>query len=126
MKESTFRVILGLWLLVALSFELHIMTLALVGLLLFEGMTNWRIPLLLCRLRGELPPTDLSINTQHWIPFDAERLQRLVIALFLMSAYLLFPQYLWWLPWFIAFSLLAGGLTEICPVVLILHWAGFR
>ncbi len=124
--ESTFRVILGLWLLAALSFELHIMTLALVGLLLFEGITNLRIPLLLSRLRGNPPPTDCSIDVRSRIPFDAERLLRLILVLFLMSSYLLFPQYLWWLPWFVAFALLAGGLTEICPMVLILRWVGFR
>jgi len=125
-KESTFRVILGLWLLVALCFELHVMTLALVGLLSFEGITNWRIPILLCRLRGQPSPTGSSIDIQNWIPFDAERLLRLILVLFLMSSYLLFPQYLWWLPWFVAFALLAGGLTEICPMVLILRWVGFR
>ena len=126
MKESTFRMILGIWLVVALYSGMHLMTLALVGLLLFEGITNWRIPVLLTRLREKPVSQDGRAGNRHRIPFDAERMLRLLIVLFLMISYVIFPHYLWWVPWFIAFALLGAGLSGVCPMVMMLRWVGFQ
>ena len=51
MNERSFSLILGLSLLSIIYFDFVQGMYALVGLMLFEGITNWRIPLLVTRLR---------------------------------------------------------------------------
>jgi len=126
MKESTFRVILGLWLLVGLYSGLHALTLVMIGLILFEGITNYRVPLLVSRLCGKDVTPDRKIHKRNWIPFEAERFMRLLLVIFLLISYLVFPQHLWWLPWFIAFALIGAGLSGMCPMVITLRYVGFR
>jgi len=43
MSESGFRIIPGLFLVAGLCFDLHGLVWGLVGLLVFEGVTNWRV-----------------------------------------------------------------------------------
>jgi hypothetical protein len=105
---------------------------AIIGLLLFESITNWRIPILVSRLRfGE----DRSVQDKgislfpskgRKINFDAERAFRLLFAVVLILTYIVFPQSLWVIPWFIAISLIAAGVSGFCPAVIVLIRLGFK
>lgn len=127
MTERTFRIFLGAALLLMLYFEWPMAVYAYIGVLAFEGITNWRIPLLLNRLSGDHKAVaDCDAKTRAQIGFEAERALRLVIVAFLILSYVLFPGELWFFPWFIGFALIGAGLSGICPMVLSLRRAGFR
>lgn len=127
MTERTFRIVLGAVLLLMLYFEWPMVVYVYIGVLLFEGVTNWRIPLLLNRLSGNRKAAaDSGAKTRARFNFEAERALRLVIVAFLILSYVLFPKELWFFPWFIGFALVGAGLSGICPMVLSLRWIGFR
>ncbi|HWS04135.1 MAG TPA: hypothetical protein VN448_12205, partial [Gammaproteobacteria bacterium] len=99
----------------------------LMGMLLFEGITNWRVPALVSRLRSGSEPTVTAVTSSNWvISFEAERALRLILVAMLGLSLLLEPQLVWWLPWFIAFALIGAGLSGICPMVSALRWVGMR
>ena len=60
------------------------------------------------------------------IPFDAERALRLVVAGLLTATYIVFPAQLWFFPWIVGFMLFMAGITNICPMAMILRAIGFR
>lgn len=130
MTERTFRIFLGAVLLAALYFELPMVIYGYIVVLLFEGVTNWRIPILVTRLSGRENPTNsectLSPGDNARIDFEAERVLRLVVAAFLIISYVLFSKELWFFPWFIGFALFGAGLSGICPMVMGFRWLGFR
>ena len=102
-----------------------------IGLLVFEGLTNWRIPKLLSMARSQSKPAQSNKSlsekpvTGH-IPLDAEQAMRLVIALILVSPIFFSTEALWFIPWFVASMLLLAGLTNICPMVMLFRWLGFK
>jgi hypothetical protein len=98
---------------------------AYIALLLFEGITNWRMPILISKLRYGVfhESTDQSCQA---IPFDAERALRFVVAGLLITSYIIFPTQLWFLPWLVGFMLFMAGITNICPMAMMLRWIGFR
>ena len=51
MTERSFRFILGAALLLLLFFSLDMGIYIYIGILLFEGATNWRIPIIVSKLR---------------------------------------------------------------------------
>jgi len=132
MSERIFRMVLGASLLIILYFNSTTAVYAYIGLLLFEGITNWRIPILVSRLRyGQYAaPTGDCAK----IPFDAERALRLVVATFLILTYvishppyaLIDPTFTFFFPWFIGFMLFMAGITNICPMVMFLRFVGMR
>lgn len=131
MTERGFRLIQGSWLLAALLLNSAQAVVALECLLLFEGLTNWRIPVLVSRLRyGSAAPSPsggcCDAEAAARLPFEAERALRLVVLTFLVVSYQLLPQYLWWAPWFVGFALVGAGFSGICPMVLALRFTGFR
>lgn len=130
MTERAFRIILGAVLLVALYFELRLVVYGYIFVLLFEGFTNWRIPLLLSRFQGNNvagnPECSLSPGALARINFEAERALRLAVASFLIISYVVFATELWFFPWFIGFALFGAGLSGICPMVMGFRWFGFR
>ena len=128
MTERSFRLVIGIWLVVALLIAQPIASYVLIGVLLFEGITNWRVPMLMARFTGHrgaatAPVAELGASP---IPFEAERALRLIIVAFLGMSMFLVPELLWWLPWFIAFALVGAGMSGICPMVLALRWVGMR
>lgn len=128
MSERNFRIILGASLLLLLYLHLDYGVYLYMGLLAFEGVTNWRVPKLVSRLRyGKQFNMDevLSPNCGR-IPFDAERTLRLIVLVFLLLTFVLFPVQAWFFPWFIGAMLLMAGITNICPMVMMLRWLGFR
>jgi hypothetical protein len=129
MSERMFRAILGVSLLILLGLGWEEGIYAYMGLLLFEGITNWRIPIIISRSRykDNYPQHVNQCGAiQAKIPFDAERMLRVVIFTFLVISYVLYKDLLWWFPWFIGIMLCIAGLTGICPMVMMLRASGFR
>jgi len=127
MTERAYRIILGVALLVLLFLKQNVLIHALIGLLIFEGVTNLRIPILVSRLRfGAAGHPNLLSSECSKIPFDAERALRLIVAIFLLVSFVYFNAALWFFPWFIGAMLLNAGITNICPMVMGLRWFGLR
>jgi F0F1-type ATP synthase assembly protein I len=127
MSERAFRFILGATLLVLLYFGFDQAILAYIGIVLFEGATNLRIPLLVSRARyGAATTADVISPECAKIPFDAERMLRVIVAVLLIFTFVLYREVAWFFPWFIGVMLLVAGITNICPMVIGLRWAGFR
>lgn len=125
MTERNFRLLIGVWLVVALVMAQPLAIYVLMGVLLFEGLTNLRVPLLLARFSPQGQAALVEETHQCAIPFEAERALRLLIVVFLGLG-LFLSELLWWLPWFIGFALIGAGLSGICPMVQALRWIGLR
>jgi hypothetical protein len=127
MSERLFRIILGLSLLVFLAMDMPVLVYGYMGLVLFEGATNWRIPILVSKARyGNNYMSAVNACSGVRMNFEAERVLRILIAVFLALSYVLFNEVLWFFPWFIGVMLLLAGLTNICPMVMTLRWIGFK
>lgn len=130
MTERIFRIILGIILLATLYFDLRLAIYGFIVVLLFEGITNWRIPILVSRLNGgpmlANPECTMSPGEHARINFEAERALRLAVAAFLIVSYVMFNKELWFFPWFIGFAFFGAGLSGICPMVMGFRWLGFR
>lgn len=125
MTDRLYRLLLGLTLLISLYFDLDLVLMAVIGLQLAEGISNYRLPLLISRARGvtwAAPPC----NPGACIPFDAERAWRLTVAACLILSLLVFPEQLWWFAWFMGFAIFGAGLSGVCPMLIILQYARFR
>jgi len=132
MTERFFRLIVGALLLVFLYFKIHAAISVLIGILVLEGVSNYRIPLLVTRLRHSVRPefgdsSELMPTLQYaQIPFDAERAWRLAVALMLLVTLFIFNEQLWFFPWFMGFAIFGAGLSGVCPVLISLKLVGFR
>ena len=127
MTERNFRLLIGIWLVLALLAALPVASYVLMGLLLFESVTNWRVPILWARFaHNPQVAAPVSAPVESVIPFEAERALRLIIVVFIGLSMFLAPELLWWLPWFVAFALIGAGLSGICPMVSALRWMGMR
>lgn len=131
MSERSFRLIQGLYILVAMYFELDILLFIYLGVIAFEGLTNWRVPRIVNRLRyGKIATaadaTSTARPTAAKFNFEAERALRLVVFVLLVFAILIFPEPGWFFPWFIGAMLLMAGVTNICPMVMMFRYLGFR
>ncbi|BAZ93970.1 hypothetical protein TspCOW1_10640 [Thiohalobacter sp. COW1] len=132
MTDRSYRALLGTLLLVALYFEFQGLILALIVVMLLEGVTNLRLPLVLGRLAGNdgsgASECDDFAASQHRcrLPFDAERAWRIVVSLFLILSVFVFAEMLWFFPWFMGFAILGAGISGVCPVLISLKYAGFR
>lgn len=139
MTERTFRIFLGAALLLLLYLSAisgrKDLILYYIGLLVFEGVTNWRFPKLVTLIKNRISYGSDGLNEQlstkeaeHYysIPFEAERAMRLVVALILISPLFISASIMWILPWFVASMLLLAGVTNICPMVMLFRWMGFK
>lgn len=127
MSERTFRLIQGLYLFATLLLDNAMMMYAIIAMYLFEGLTNWRIPVLISKARfGAEQVTDPFRQQNSRIPCDSERIQRMLAAVFLYVTYFVFPDAAWFGPWFLAAIFTMAGLTNICPSVMFFRWVGFR
>ncbi len=131
MTERTFRIFFGASLVLALYFDLRPLVLGLIGLLAFQGITNWRITHFISRLRhgngdvAEAPCAAAAVITAR-INFEAERALHLIVAGMLIFTYAIYNQQLWFFPWFIGFALFGAGLSGICPMILTLKAFGLK
>jgi hypothetical protein len=128
MTERTFRLILGGTLLLILLSERVAFLYVYIGIVALEGLTNWRIPLLISKLRYGREPSDPPghVTSRTKYPVDAERVLRLVIAAILMCSVILFPKTIWFVPWFVGFALTMAGMTGICPMAIFIKKIGFK
>ncbi len=133
MTERTFRIIFGPILLISLYFNLSAVILGLIAVSLFQGATTWRISRMVTRLLRRGSPASeadsasgLPAGPATRLNFEAERALSLTAAAVLTLGCLVFPEQLWFLPWFMGFTLFGAGLSGVCPMVLGLKWAGFK
>ncbi len=131
MTDRSYRTLLGLLILVALYFELAWLMYGLIIILLLEGVTNFRIPILICKARKCMLKEEDSIYVDPAevatarFAVDSERIWRLVVGSFLYIAYVHLDM-LWFFPWFMGFAIFGAGLSGVCPVLLAIRWLGFR
>lgn len=132
MTDRVFRLFIGACILAALYFEQRPLVIGLIVVLLFEGLTNWRIPMLVSRIRygfGASPTIEKTcwpIHAFFKIDFDAERAWRFSVAIMLSITYLLFYDQAWFIPWFMGFAIFGAGLSGVCPMLLSLKLFGFK
>lgn len=130
MSNRLYRLLFGTLLLIALYFDLQLLLYVLVGMAAFEAVTNLRIPLIVSSLRGvdSTNPAEgsLGIAFKTHSNFEAERGWRLLVAAMLTISVFVFPETLWFLPWFMGFTILGAGISGVCPMFLALKWAGLK
>lgn len=126
MSERNFRFIQGVYLLIALYLKLDMMIYIFIGVFLFEAITNFRVPTMVSRLRYGAKTTNSNMPSSSKFHFEAERMLRLTVVTFLVVSYILYPQQLWFVPWFVATMLLLAGISSICPMVMFYRALGFR
>lgn len=121
---------MGAWLILGLLVNSPTVIYALAGLLLFEGITNLRVPGLVTRIRSGkqamINSEEELLNPDARISFEAERGLRLIVATLILLPMSSGAELLWLLPWFVGFALIGAGLSGICPMVLALRWLGLR
>jgi hypothetical protein len=117
-------------LLTALYFEFNILIYALIGLAVFEAITNLRIPRLISRIRfdnnGDPSEGTIGLNFKTRTNFEAERGWRLTVASMLAISVFVFPDSLWFFPWFMGFAVFGAGVSGVCPMFLLMKWIGLR
>lgn len=127
MTERWYRLIQGLYLIVALYIENEVMVYAFMGLLAFEAITNIRVPNVALRLTtGSNETENDSENQCYTFSIDSERLLRAFVVAFLLLSYVMFPESVWFFPWFVGAMLLLAGITNICPMVMMFQFVGFK
>jgi hypothetical protein len=128
MSERICRLLLGGILLGILFFEWNDLLYVYIGIVTFEGLTNWRLPNLISKMRRRPAFLEIAVDTPRTsrYNFEAERAFRLVIAILLLVSCCVFPETLWFFPWFVGFALFMAGITGICPISISLKNLGFR
>ncbi|HEY5601625.1 MAG TPA: YgaP-like transmembrane domain [Gammaproteobacteria bacterium] len=130
MSEHTYRLVLGALMLVLLYTEYYIVAYVVIGVTLFEGLTNQRINLVVTRILrsfgADVSEYEKPPRKNYRIPFDAERAQRLFIAAAFAALFFLAPNEFWILNWFFAFGMLLSGIVMFCPVIALFRAIGFR
>ncbi len=130
MSNRLYRLLFGLLLLIALYFDAYPLIYTLVGVAVFEAITNLRVPVVVSRLRGIDAPDategSLGIAFHTRTEFEAERGWRLLVATMLVLSVFVFPEPLWLFPWFLGFAILGAGISGVCPMFLALKWAGLK
>lgn len=130
MSNRLYRLLYGTTLLVSLYFDLHQAVNALIALAIFEAVSNLRVPRVVSKLRlgneGDPNEGSLGIHFKVRTAFEAERGLRFMIATMLIISIFVYPDTLWFFPWFMGFALLGAGISGVCPLFLALKWAGLK
>lgn len=130
MSNRLYRLLFGATLLVSLYFDFQVAIYVLIVLSVFEALTNLRIPRIVTQLRrghsGDPTEGSLGIQFKSRTSFEAERGWRLTVAGMLVISVLVYPDALWFFPWFMGFAILGAGVSGVCPVFLALKWAGLK
>jgi hypothetical protein len=132
MTDRMYRAILGFLLLLALTFDIDVLLYFIILVLFFEGITNLRVPKLVCRFRSCLNTSANPVeyvhdpyNSSFRFNVESERVWRLVVGLLLAVTFYFYEQ-LWFFPWFMGFAIFGAGISGVCPVLLAIRWAGFK
>lgn len=126
MIERWYRLIQGIYLIIALYIENDALMYAFMIVLTLEAITNLRLPVLIMKLTGTEFHDDEPETACYTFSIDSERLLRVFVVLFLLLSYVLFPEPAWFFPWFVAAMLLLAGITNICPMVMMFQYVGFK
>ncbi len=129
MSNRLYRLIVGLLLLIGLYFDLTGLVYTLIAVALFEGITNFRIPIIVSKIRGtsgNAAEGTLGLPLRQRFNFDAERAWRLVLGIVLILVYVIYFDSVWYLAWFMGIAILGAGLSGVCPLFISLKWLGFR
>jgi hypothetical protein len=121
---------MGILLLIILYTDTNVFSYTVIGVILFEGLTNLRINLLVTRLRkklgAQITEVDGPPRENVRINFEAERAQRLVVAVSFAALFLSSPEELWMLNWMFAFGMLISGIVMFCPIIALFKAIGFK
>lgn len=129
MTERAYRFAIGILMLGFLFFQFEYAIYTLLVLLAFEGLTNWRVPILVSKIRHPDKTIQVSEgeNNHFTISYDAERMLRwIVFTLVLMGTIHYTEETFWFFPWFVGLMLLLAGVTGICPMVMALRKLGLK
>ena len=126
MSDRLYRLIYGISLLAALYFNLAYLAYFLIATMVMEGITNWRVPILVGKLRRIPENRDLNAGSNCRFDVEAERVWRLAIGLTLLAAYVFLHDALWFVPWFLAFVIFAAGASDVCPGLIAIKKAGCK
>ena len=131
MTNQIYRAILGFLLLLALTFDVVVLFYVLILMLFFEGVTNLYLTKLVCQFRtclnSQSKPTEYVQDNNPSFSFnvESERVWRLVVGGLLAITFYFYEQ-LWFFPWFMGFAIFGSGISNVCPVLLVIRWAGFK
>ncbi len=126
MRDNTYRIILGAILLLALYVDVSVVIYVTVAIVLFEGITNMRVPKLVNRMlkKPEQVPNGKTVTRFN---FEAERMFRLTVGGLIAATYPLgADSVVWFFPWFMGFAILGAGVSGICPALALFKWVGFK
>ena len=131
MSNRSYRSTLGALLLLSLYFDINVLMYSLIAIMFIEGITNFRIPLIVNKLLGntvnEVDISDTSdANPLYRFKFESERVWRLMVASMMLITYVFFYQALWFFPWFMGFAILGAGISGVCPMKIFVNKLGFR
>ena len=127
MTERTYRFVLGAVLTLLLYFHLEPLQYVYVGVLFWEALTGFRVPLMVSRLRYGANYSDVQRDpVAYRFKFEAERGMRVVFGMVTIAAFFVIPADYWFVSWLVAIALFLSGLVNFCPMVAILRWIGFR
>lgn len=132
MSERVNRFILGFSLITFLFMEWSYGVYAIICILILEGITNLRIPILVSKLRYSMGQTaegltlDFDENDDCKFNYEAERLLRFSVATTISLGFIFFEELLWFLPWFVGLNLLLAGITGTCALLMLLKKLGFK
>lgn len=130
MSNRQYRLLFGALILIALYFEQLMILHILVAVTLLEGITNFRLPKIVSSLlhKREGSPSEGSLGFDFKIRsnFEAERAWRLTVALMLSLGIYVFPDALWFFPWFMGLAIFGAGVSGVCPMFLMMKWIGLR
>ncbi|MCW8955842.1 MAG: hypothetical protein OQL09_03090 [Gammaproteobacteria bacterium] len=131
MSERLYMLAVGVLLLAGLYTDSSLVIYGIIAILILEGLTNYRV----CRLfeiylkldsfSSDYAYITAPVNESPTFNIEAERMWYLIVGLLLLLSYQLYDM-LWFLPWFMGFTIFGSGLSGVCPLLLSLRWAGFR
>lgn len=126
MSDRSYRFFLGLCILISLFLKLDYAIYIIIGMMMIEAVTNYRIPILINQFKNNPQPNIANITTAApYFGIEAERLFRVIVVLFIALGSIAFPDKLWFFPWFVGLNLILAGITGICPLVMLLRKLGF-
>lgn len=129
MSERAFRLVMGILLLILIYIDYMPFFYLYILVLLFEGITNWRVPILVNRARyGRDYPANQPepVTNGARYDFEAERAMRLLFAVVMVISIFVLPRDLWFINWIIGAFLTLAGLVNFCPVVVSFRHLGLR
>jgi len=131
MNRRLYNILFGSLLLIDLYFELNYIIYALIGIVYFEAATNIMLPKYLTKLpiailNNDSFPSPADDPRACRFKFNADRVWKLFVGTLLFVSFVLYFQYLWFIPWFLGFAILGAGISNVCPMLEMIRFAGFK